>query len=212
MNQARWLVFYNWLTMLLPDFAWARAVRVRFLRWSGLHVGANVEIGARVIIRGCGKIEFGNRVKVYDDVYILCKHNSCLVIEDDVIIGTRAYFESGGEIHVGKRTGIWQDSLVTANCGSKVLIGDDCKIAHKVSLKTTTHAISRQGPCIGGADVFKDIVIEGGAWLCAGAIVLPGVTIGHKCLVAAGAVVTRDAPATSLVAGIPAVIKKSYAE
>lgn len=212
MNQGRRLVLYNWLTTLLPDFSWTRAIRRGCLRWCGLVVGSNVEIGARVFVRGNGKIQIGRNVKLYDDVYILCKPNSALVIGDDVTVGTRAYFESGGEIRVGARSGIWQDCIITANCGSRVLVGDDCKIAHRVSMKTTTHAICGQGPCIGGADVFRDIVIKDGAWICAGVIVLPGVTVGRRCLVGAGAVVTLDTPEESLVAGVPAVVKKSYAE
>ena len=46
--------------------------------------------------------------------------------------------------------------------------------------------------------------IEDGAWLCAGAIVLPGVTVGRNAVVAAGAVVSRDVPPGTLVAGVPA--------
>ena len=48
------------------------------------------------------------------------------------------------------------------------------------------------------------VVIGKGAWLCTGAIVLPGVRIGENALVAAGAVVSRDVEAATLVAGVPA--------
>jgi maltose O-acetyltransferase len=48
------------------------------------------------------------------------------------------------------------------------------------------------------------IHIKEGAIICAGAIVLPGVTIGECALVAAGAVVTRDVPAYTVVGGVPA--------
>jgi len=48
------------------------------------------------------------------------------------------------------------------------------------------------------------IVIERGAWLCAGATVLHGVTVGEDSVVAAGAVVTRDVPAGVVVGGVPA--------
>ena len=46
--------------------------------------------------------------------------------------------------------------------------------------------------------------IEDGAWLCVGAVVLPGVSIGENALVAAGAVVTSDVEPSQLVAGVPA--------
>lgn len=50
------------------------------------------------------------------------------------------------------------------------------------------------------------IKIEDGAWIGAGAIILPGVTVGRKAIVGAGAVVTRDVPPHSVVAGNPAKI------
>jgi acetyltransferase-like isoleucine patch superfamily enzyme len=46
--------------------------------------------------------------------------------------------------------------------------------------------------------------IERGAWICTRATLLPGVTVGENALVAAGAVVSRDVPPATLVAGVPA--------
>ena len=48
------------------------------------------------------------------------------------------------------------------------------------------------------------VSIRDGAWICIGATVLPGVTIGENAVVAAGAVVSRDVPPATLVAGVPA--------
>jgi maltose O-acetyltransferase len=56
--------------------------------------------------------------------------------------------------------------------------------------------------------VSKPIVIEDGAWIGAGAIILRGVTIGTKSVVAAGAVVTKDVPPYVVVGGNPAKIIK----
>ena len=50
----------------------------------------------------------------------------------------------------------------------------------------------------------KKVVIEKGAWLATGAIILPGVTVGEGAIVAAGAVVSKDVPTLSMVAGNPA--------
>lgn len=52
--------------------------------------------------------------------------------------------------------------------------------------------------------VSKAIVIEDDVWIGAAAIILSGVTIGRKSVVAAGAIVTRDVPPYTLVAGNPA--------
>ncbi|MCB1356319.1 MAG: hypothetical protein KDK53_07450 [Maritimibacter sp.] len=53
------------------------------------------------------------------------------------------------------------------------------------------------------------ITVEDYAWIGAGAIVLPGVTIGTGAVVAAGAVVTRDVAPRSIVAGNPARLLRS---
>ena len=58
----------------------------------------------------------------------------------------------------------------------------------------------------------KGIIIDDDVWLGAGAIITDGVHIGKGAVVAAGAVVTRDVPAHTVVAGVPAkMIKKDLA-
>ncbi|OLS27754.1 MAG: putative acetyltransferase [Candidatus Heimdallarchaeota archaeon LC_3] len=50
----------------------------------------------------------------------------------------------------------------------------------------------------------KKVLIENGAWIASGAIILPGVTIGKGAIVAAGAVVSKNVQAFTIVAGNPA--------
>jgi acetyltransferase-like isoleucine patch superfamily enzyme len=52
-------------------------------------------------------------------------------------------------------------------------------------------------------------VVKRNAWIGAAATILPGVTIGENAVVAAGAVVSRDVPANSIVAGVPAKVVKT---
>lgn len=53
------------------------------------------------------------------------------------------------------------------------------------------------------------MLIKKNAWIGAKATILPGVTVGENAVVAAGAVVTKDVPANTVVAGMPdKVIKK----
>ena len=56
---------------------------------------------------------------------------------------------------------------------------------------------------------FAKVTIKENAWICIGAIICPGVTIGKNAIVAAGAVVTKDVPDNVVVGGNPAkIIKK----
>ncbi len=52
----------------------------------------------------------------------------------------------------------------------------------------------------------KEVVLEDDIWVGANAVILPGVTIGKHAVVAAGAIVTKDVPPHSLVAGVPAKV------
>ncbi|MCE5314983.1 MAG: acyltransferase [Armatimonadota bacterium] len=88
-----------------------------------------------------------------------------------------------------------------------VIIGDHAVLSPKVTIVTGTHTTDnhpgRIGPTIG-----KSVHIEEGAWICVGACILPGVTIGKRSVVAAGSVVTSDVPDNVMVAGVPAKVVK----
>ncbi|MBE6380656.1 MAG: acyltransferase [Lentisphaerae bacterium] len=58
--------------------------------------------------------------------------------------------------------------------------------------------------------VHKPVKIGSRTWIGAGAIICPGVTIGENSIIGAGAVVTKDIPANSLAAGVPARVIRSF--
>lgn len=102
---------------------------------------------------------------------------------------------------------IGKDTIVTGglhvDLGAPVRIGSGVRIGHDVSLLTISHDIGVPR-FRAGTSHFGEIVIEDGCWLASRCTVLPGVTIGSGAIVAAGAVVTRDVPPNTLVAGVPA--------
>lgn len=59
---------------------------------------------------------------------------------------------------------------------------------------------------------FGKIEIHSNVFVGAGATIMYGVTIGEKCIVAAGSVVTKDVPAGSVVAGVPAKVIGTFEE
>ena len=88
-----------------------------------------------------------------------------------------------------------------------ISIGDDVMIAPRVSLITGGHPL----PLADRREYVTSapIVIRDDVWIGTAAVVTQGVTIGAGSVVAAGAVVTRDVPRHTLVAGVPARVVRS---
>ena len=105
----------------------------------------------------------------------------------------------GRNIHLGHRV------FVNSGCRFQdqggIFIGDDVLIGHNVVLATLNHVLD---PEHRGDLVHNPIRIGRGVWIGSNATVLGGVTIGDDSVVAAGAVVTKDVPARTVVGGVPA--------
>lgn len=99
--------------------------------------------------------------------------------------------------------------------GDHVWIGEDVGILSlaQVTIESNVCISQRAYLCTGShnfrSDTFdlvtRPITIRSGSWIAAGAIILPGVTIGPNALVAAGSVVKRDVAPSTTVRGNPAV-------
>lgn len=109
----------------------------------------------------------------------------------DVVIGdhTRIGLHNTiiGPVTIGQHVNLAQDIVVTA-------------LNHNYSIPD--QRIDQQGVTTAAVTIGND------CWIGANAVILPGVTIGEHSVVAAGAVVTKDVPSHSLVAGVPARIIK----
>lgn len=87
-----------------------------------------------------------------------------------------------------------------------VTIGDGCQIGHNVVFATLNHGLSpekRKSTCP------APIVLGKNVWVGSNATILQGVTIGDNAVVAAGAVVTKDVAANTIVGGVPAKFIKA---
>jgi acetyltransferase-like isoleucine patch superfamily enzyme len=87
-----------------------------------------------------------------------------------------------------------------------ITIEDDVQIGPRVNLSSENHPLD---PGDRKTVIPRSIIIKRYAWIGAGATILPGVTVGENAIVAAGAVVSRDVPANTVVAGIPAKVVKT---
>lgn len=129
-------------------------------------------------------------------------------IGKNVKISSSLKVYGAGTLEIGDNTWVGYQTLIAAS--SKVVIGANCDIAPRVYIGTGTHLIDVNANHVAAQDTSKDVRIGDGCWLCANSIILPGVEIGNKCVVAAGAVVARSFHEEKiLIAGIPAERKKS---
>ncbi len=107
-------------------------------------------------------------------------------------------FITGSNVRIGANSVVNRGTYLDGR--APLTIGDNVNISHQALLQTLTHDPRRPDfPVIAGAVAIHDHV-----WIGARAIVCPGVTIGEGAVVGAGAVVTRDVPPWTIVAGNPA--------
>ena len=112
------------------------------------------------------------------------------------------YTAGGSRIRVGHKVFINQCCTIYDTGG--VDIGDLVMIGPNVNIITVGHALepSQRRKYIEA----KPIVIQRNVWIAAGATILGGVTVGENSVVGAGAVVTKDVPPSTFVAGVPATV------
>lgn len=109
------------------------------------------------------------------------------------------FTDCGKNISIGKRVFINSGCRFQDQGG--ITIGDDALLGHNVVLATLNHIVepARRKDMTPAA-----IVIGKNVWIGSNTTILPGVTIGDNAIVAAGAVVTKDVPANTVVGGVPA--------
>ena len=111
-----------------------------------------------------------------------------------------------GDVIIGDHTRVGLHNTIIG----PVTIGSHVNLAQGITVTALNHNFSDSEKRIDEQGVSTtSVVIEDDVWIGANAVVLPGVRIGTHSVVAAGAVVTKDVPPHSIVAGVPAkVIKK----
>jgi acetyltransferase-like isoleucine patch superfamily enzyme len=119
------------------------------------------------------------------------------------------FYTSGGlEIRVGNKVFINQCCTIYDMGG--VDIADLVMIGPNVNIITSGHPME---PTKRRAYIeAKPIVIQRNVWIATAATILGGVTVGENSVVGAGAVVTKDVPANSFVAGVPAKVIRSISK
>ena len=187
----------------------ALGLAFRRLLWPRLlgRAGRGTLWGRNVVLRHPSKMWIGEKVIVDDGCYFDAKgsEHGEFRIEDGVLIGRDCALSSkGGAIVLGARANLGRGCSLYSSGG--IHIGCDTMLAANcyVGGGRYDHRASLERPMSQQPLPGRGVQIEAECWLGAGVIVIDGVRVGRGSVVAAGAVVTRDVPPYSVVAGVPA--------
>ncbi len=111
----------------------------------------------------------------------------------------------GGEVEIGAKTVIGEE--VTFSAYEQITLGRESVIADRTMFIDFDHCVMEVERPIRQQGIYtKPVRVGHNAWLGYGASILRGVTMGDNCIVGTYAVVTKDIPDNSVVAGIPAKV------
>lgn len=139
----------------------------------------------------CESIEVGDGTTIWAFSHVLpgavigrnVNLNDHVFVENDVLIGDRVTVKSGVQLWDG------------------IELQDDVFVGPNVTFTNDSFPRSKQYP-----DAFPRTVVDKGASIGGGAVILPGIHIGRNAMVGAGSVVTRDVPPFAIVVGNPSRI------
>lgn len=146
-------------------------------------IGDNVIFEAGVLVFHPENIILGSNIYIGHNTILKGYYQSLMEIGTDTWIGQGCFFHSAGGLKIGNAVGI----------------------GPMVKILTSHH--DDQYPELAVLELplkFEPVVIEDGADIGTGTVILPGVTIGRNSIIGAGSVVTRDVQPSSIYTGVPA--------
>ncbi len=154
-----------------------------FTREAFQSIGDNVIFEAGVMVFHPENITLASNIYIGHNTILKGYYKSQMEIGTDTWIGQGCFFHSAGGLTIGKAVGI----------------------GPMVKILTSYHEDSHAGIAVLELPlIFKPVVIEDGADIGTGTVILPGVAIGRNSIVGAGSVVTRNIPPFAVFAGVPA--------
>lgn len=188
-----------------------RSLPLRHLRNRLRFPGLSMDPSVNQMIRG--SLSYGETVAIGEGCNLIVPEGATLRLGDRCYVGR--YVELGplGTIDIGPRSSLQDRCILVGD----VTIGRYCLLSLNVLMTSGTHYFDRwphllmrdqdamvaADPELSGRHS-RPIEVADDCWLGMNSVVMPGVSIGRGCVVGSNAVVTRDVPPYSVVAGAPA--------
>lgn len=174
------------------------AIKLKYLKRQFKNVGQSFFLGKDYFVLNPQYISFGDGFSAKERFRIeaVDKYGD-QVFSPSIEIGTNVIFNT--DVHIG--------------CVDRVTIGNNVLFASRIYITDHHHGepvaeALRMSPAKRGLVSKGPVVIKDNVWVGEGVAIMPGVTIGENCIIATNAVVTKDIPANSVAAGIPAQVIK----
>ncbi len=136
-----------------------------------------------------------------------------VIIKDGVKIAKRCSIYGGpdNQLEIGANTYIGMNTIINGFV-AKVIIGENVSIAQNVNIMVdsgpnASPVMQRIFPIEKGP-----VIIGNNCWLGASSIIMPNITLGEYCIVAANSYVNKSFPAFSIIGGNPARLIRSFTE
>ena len=177
----------------------------------GVRAGERFGLGRNVRILYPSYLQVGDDVTIEDYGYLHCLSGAGIRIGTRTSIERNLWLHCGGTpddhehggFELGKHSFIGCNAVIGSS--GLVRIGNHVQIGPNVLLSPENHKFDDLSRRIDEQGVKREsISIEDGSWLGSNVTVLAGVTLGSGCVVAAGAVVTKDVAPNAVVGGVPA--------
>ena len=180
---------------------WYWKHRLRLLEHGAwIYPGVHVVSPERVILRGFAEVRRGAALVADTDEDVGIEIGSSTVVMDGAYLACNR-----GSIFIGTNGFIGPYCVMHGNGG--LYIGNYVLIAAHTCIATVNHGITDLDvPIKYQEGSYAPVVIEDDVWIGLNATILLGVRIGRGAVVAAGAVVTRNVPAFTVVGGVPAKV------
>jgi acetyltransferase-like isoleucine patch superfamily enzyme len=152
------------------------------MRGHRFRAGSRLRIFGRLSVRGPGEVVFGDNVATWGQVNVWTYAPDAQIIVHDNVMMSGTRFASARQIRVGR----------------------DCILADASIRDTDFHSTRADRRSAEAPIRVEPVEIGDNVWVAAGAVLLPGTTIGENSVVAAAAVCMRRFPANKVILGNPA--------